>query len=463
MSRLYALREKREELADELTRLANKSTLTEGEEEHYARAQRQYEKIGADIDTLEARVRETERIQGALRDGTARMIDGMPGLPPERERLTAQSEALAAIERQRHLSPAQLDRCEEIVRTGDEHMARYIEVHGRSEYQSAFQKLVEAGDPGVAALHMSDLEREAMRDSYELRSQSLTNGSGGYAVPTFIDPTVILTNQETENPFLSICNVIDINTSVWKGVSSAGVSWSFDAEGAEVSDDSLTSMTQPSIQVEKAQGFIPYTIEIGQDWPGFSEELTRLLAEGYDELLVGKFTTGAGHGSTEPMGALTALDASTGVEVVTTTDGQFGVEDIYKVYEALPQKYRRKASWMMSVSVNDKIRRMGVYDNSHAFTVNLPALAASQILGAPVYENPYMPDYSSTTGAANILILAAFNNYAVVRRAGMTVEVVPHLLHTDNNRPMGTRGLYAWARIGGGWANLAGGRLLQNQ
>ena len=76
---------------------------------------------------------------------------------------------------------------------------------------------------------MTDSERQAMADSYSVRAQSETSVAGGYAVPVYIDPTVILSDQESSNPFLSICKVVDITTNAWKGVSSAGVSWSFDA------------------------------------------------------------------------------------------------------------------------------------------------------------------------------------------------------------------------------------------
>ena len=42
------------------------------------------------------------------------------------------------------------------------------------------------------------------------------------------------------------------------------------------------------------------------------------------------------------------------------------------------------------------------------------------------------------------------------------VELVPHLFHTDNNRPSGQRGWFAHARIGGNSVNDLGFRLLVN-
>jgi HK97 family phage major capsid protein len=56
-----------------------------------------------------------------------------------------------------------------------------------------------------------------------------------------------------------------------------------------------------------------------------------------------------------------------------------------------------------------------------------------------------------------------FDRYAIVRRSGMRIEVVPHLLGTATNLPSGQRGFYAWSRVGAGPTGLNGFRLLQNQ
>src|SRR5690606_30701012 len=248
-----------------------------------------------------------------------------------------------------------------------------------------------------------------------------------------------------------------VMTNEWKGVSSAGVTWSFDAEANEVSDDS-PELAQPNVEIHSARGFIPYSIEIGQDYPGFAEEMSRLLAEGYDELLVEKFSTGGGSG--EPHGILTALDANTNVEILTDTSGAFNVEDLYKVWKSLPQKYRRNANWMMSEDVNGRVRQFGT-DHYHAQTENLRAERADVLFGRVVLENAYFPDVvvSSTTDS-NLLVVGDFRNYVIARRGGMTVEFVPHLFG-NSHRPTGQRGWFAHARIGGDVVNDVAFRLLQ--
>src|SRR5690348_3709763 len=288
-----------------------------------------------------------------------------------------------------------------------------------------------------------------------------TTTAGGFGIPVFIDPSIIMTAQGSDNPFLKIAKQVDVNTNAWKGVSSAGVTWSFDSEAAEVSDDSAT-LAQPSVTVFMARGFIPYSIELGQDYPSFASEMSQLLAEGYDELLVNKFTQGSGTG--EPKGILTALSANTNVRVTVQTSGtNFGANDPYNVWKALPQRFRRKASWLMSVDVNNKIRQLGTANVFHAYTENLPAEWADMLFGKQTYESPYMPDTTTSTSATTgLAVVGDFSNYVIARRGGMTVEQIPMLFHTANNLPSGQRGWFAYARIGGNSVNDLGFRLLVN-
>lgn len=68
-----------------------------------------------------------------------------------------------------------------------------------------------------------------------------------------------MTAQGSGNPFLEIAAQKTVTTNIWKGVSSSGVSWSFDTEASEVSDDSAV-LAQPSVTVHMARGFIPFSI-----------------------------------------------------------------------------------------------------------------------------------------------------------------------------------------------------------
>jgi HK97 family phage major capsid protein len=361
-----------------------------------------------------------------------------------------------------HLRSDQKDEVERQIRRNTD-IARRIIVTENDDYRTAWQKLVTM-PPAEVAASMTEDERTAVRAYQEYRalSEGVTT-AGGFGIPVFIDPSIIMTAQGTDNPFLEICKQVDVNTNVWKGVSSAGVTWHFNyAEGSTTSADDPT-LAQPSVTVYMARGFIPYSIEVSQDYPGFADEMSTLLAAGYQELLVDKFTRGAGAGSLEPTGILTALSANTNVRVALTTGGTIGAPDPYKVWQALPQRFRQNATWLMSVATNNAIRQIGTANVYHAFTVNLPNDWADTLFRRSVRESPYMPDpTTSTTTTGGLAVVGDFSNYLIARRGGMSVELVPTLFDVTNNRPTGQRGWFAYSRVGGNSINDLGFRLLTN-
>lgn len=344
-------------------------------------------------------------------------------------------------------------------------IARRILVTETEEYREAYMKLMTQPE---AAAFLSTEERDAVRAFIEYRAMSEgTTTAGGFGIPVFIDPSIILTAQESGNPFLEIARQVDINTNQWKGVSSAGVTWAFQTEAATATDNS-PSLAQPSVPVYTARGTIPFSIEVGQDYPMFADEMTTLLVEGYDELLVNKFTIGSG--TNEPKGILTALSANTNVRVrVQTAGSNFGPLDPYAVWKALPKKYRRaRAAWLMSVGVNNAIRQLGTANVYHATTVAMPEEWLEKLFNRLTYESPYMPDVTtSTTNTDGLAVVGDFQNFVIARRGGMTTEFIPNLVQqvtagSGPAMPTGQRAWFAYARIGSNSVNDLAFRLLCN-
>jgi HK97 family phage major capsid protein len=343
-------------------------------------------------------------------------------------------------------------------------VARRILVTENEDYRNAWMKLVTQPD---AAGFLSDEERQAVRAFQEYRAASEgTTTAGGFGIPVFIDPSIILTAQGSGNPFLQLAHQVNINTNIWKGVSSAGVSWAFQTEAAPATDN-MATLAQPTVTVYMARGFIPYSIEIGQDYPGFASEMSTLLTAGYDELLVDKFTRGSG--TNEPRGILTALSANTNVRVRAATNaGIISASDPYTLWQAIPQRNRRNASWLMNVSVNNAVRQLGTANVYHAYSVNLPEAWTDSLFGKGVYESPYMPNLSTTTTNTEGYIIAGdFSNYVIARNGGMSVELIPQIFQQATagsayGFPSGQRGWFAYARIGGNSVNDLGFRLLVN-
>jgi HK97 family phage major capsid protein len=469
--------ELRDEQTTLLTSLNELHTTAEG------RALTEDEQTRWDTDT--ARVEEIDGILAryqraselANRPGHVESGDGATGAPEVMRRVDpfdgevrslsygeARDKALKALESRDltgHLEDRQKEHMERLFRTRSRNtdggaLARRLLVTESEAYRSAFMKVVTKTQPVL-----TPEEARALQAFDEIRAMSIgTDASGGFGVPVLIDPTIILTGQGSPNYFFQLARVETITTDEWKGVSSAGVSWSFDAEAAEVSDDAPT-LAQPNVVTKKAQGFIPYSIEVGMDYPGFAAEMATLLAEGYNELVTEKLTTGSA--SDDPTGIVTALDANTNVEVTPTTDGAFGAVDLYKLWDNLPIKYRMKDScaWMASTDVVNEIRNFGTTLGSN-FTVDLTDESIPRLFGRRFFQNDFMADFTGTTGAANLLVVGDWTNFLIAQRAGMSVELVPHLLGS-NRRPSGQRGWYAWARIGSDSVNDLGFRLLQNQ
>lgn len=398
------------------------------------------------------RPKAVEQVYANIRHG----LDDMTGDVRRLTNAEARDRALRVLESKNNsviLKPDQEDHLDRQVRTNTD-IARRILVTENEAYREAWMKLVTNPNAGYS---LTEEQRDSLRVWEEYRAMSEgTTTAGGYGIPVFIDPSIILTAQGSGNPFLQLARQVTVNTNAWKGVSSAGVSWAFQAEAATVADNSPT-LAQPQVNVYTARGFLPFSIELEQDYPGFADEMATLLASGYDELLINKFTVGSG--SNEPMGIVTALDADTTDEVQLTTAGVLGSQDIYGLWQAVPQRFRRNASWLMSVNVNNKIRQLGTANVFHAFTVNLPAEWADYLFGKQTFESPYMTDLTSTAHT-NVAVVGDFSNYLIARRGGMSVELVPTLVDVTNNRPTGQRGWFAYARIGGGSVNNQGFRLL---
>jgi hypothetical protein len=165
-------------------------------------------------------------------------------------------------------------------------------------YRSAFQKYIRFGPEATLAMTAPEQAAVAKFRQFEqewvARSASEnTTTAGGFGIPVLIDSSIVLTSGAIDAPILRFSRIEQVTNNIWKGVSSAGMSWSFDTEAAEVSDDTPT-LAQPSVTVHMARGFLPYSIEVGMDYPGFAMEFGKLLNQGYNDLLAVHSMTGTG-------------------------------------------------------------------------------------------------------------------------------------------------------------------------
>lgn len=378
------------------------------------------------------------------------------GLTPEAHARELRARAETAIEKMTGTTDKRreaMQRMLESYETSDARMSQQLLATSSPDYMRAFAKL--AKTQGRSEV-LNDRERAAVA-----RAMSLTDTAGGFLVPFQLDPTVILTSEGSENDIRQIARQVVATGDVWHGVSAGAVSWSFDAEAAEVSDDSPT-FAQPTVTIRTARGFVPISLEAYQDEANVANTVATLLAEGKDDIEARVFVDGTA-GANEPVGLITALSATDGagndVTVDSATGDTFAVGDVYATYNDLGARYRRRLAWLANPLTYSAIRQFDTAGGG-SFWTNLGGGTPERLLGQPVYEADSM-DGTITAAADNYILVAGdFRNYVIADRVGLTVEFVPQLFATANNLPTGQRGWFAYYRVGADVVNVSGFRLL---
>lgn len=375
------------------------------------------------------------------------------GRDPDEVNQELRARALCAIEKM----PGANDRIREsgtrILERWDDrnsYIARLVLHTSSPAYMRAWCK--KARDPQGADFTAE--ERLAWQQAEAFRAMSLSDSAGGYLVPFQLDPTVIITGDISVSEIRRVARQVVATGDVWNGVSSGAVSWSWDAEGAEVSDDA-TTFAQPSIPINTARGFVPISMEALADEANVTATVAELLAEGRTDLEAAAFVTGSGAG--QPTGIVTAL-TGTASELTAAGTASFVLDDLYDVHGALAARYRRMASWLGNTLTYNLIRQFDT-SGGGGFWTNLGNGTPELLLGRQVLEAEDMAG-TLTTGS-KILVFGDFRNYVVADRVGMTVEFIPHLFHTSNNRPSGQRGWFASYRTGADSVNDGAFRMLK--
>lgn len=377
------------------------------------------------------------------------------GRDPEQVSSELRSRALSAVETMSGASDNIRSAATKIIEDADavdSRLARHVLVTSNPDYLRAWSKM--AKNPMNPML--TAIEQQAVHDAESWRAMSLTDSAGGFLVPFQVDPALIVTSAGSYSEITQVARQVIATGDTWNGVSSAAISWSWDAEATEVSDDSPT-FAQPAIPIHKAQGFVPISVEGLQDMANVTESVGQLFAEGQQDLEAVTLITGSGSG--QPTGIVTALTGTASV-VNATTDDTFALADVYKVRDALPAKWRRRASWLANNSIYSKVRQFDT-SGGGGFWTDLNDDRPPRLLGRNAIEAEAMDGTITTSGAVHnyAMIFGDFSQYVVARRLGMTVELIPHLFG-ENRRPTGQRGWIAWYRAGADSTNDAAFRML---
>lgn len=354
-------------------------------------------------------------------------------------------------------------------------MVEQSRIYARSDHQEAVTKILERADEdgGLADYasrlvlatstpeyirawakrmrehHLTSEESALLARAQDITTRAaMTSGgttTGGYAVPTPIDSTFIITGAGSANPFRRIASqefLTEGNT--WKGITSAQVTASFDSEAAEVSDDSPT-VGQPSIAVATGRAFAQFSIEASMDIPNLVNQIARLFADAKDNIEASNFATS----SSAPKGVMSVVAAVTASRVSSTTGGAYAVADVYKLQGQLPARHRingASRAWVMNNVTINTTRQFATANNYHFYLVDGQSGAPRTLLGDQLVEATSVT--STVTTGNDLMVYGDFSKFLIVDRLGMTTEPVQHLLATANNLPTLQRGVFCYWRVG---------------
>jgi len=323
-------------------------------------------------------------------------------------------------------------------------LAAHLLATGSPTYRSALNKVIANAHPY--------LERDEAR-----ALTAATDASGGFAMPFSLDPTLIDINAGVANPIRQLARIRTTMTDNWQGVTSAGMTASWDAEASEVSDDAPT-LAQPAISIKHPRLFVPFSLEHEDDIDVVLSDFAAEAGRAKDRLESAAFATGATGGNNAP-GIITLLVAASQITTSAGSDA-FAVADLYALQGAVADRFDDTASWLMNKTVINLARQFGTANN-HTLLTQLADGQPPQLLGAPLYRWSSLDGVITAAAENYIAIYGDVGEcYTIVDRLGMTIELIPHLFATANNLPSGQRGLYARWRVGAGLTNASACRVL---
>lgn len=454
-----------EALRSEILALAETPELTEAQEARYVEANARFDAATAELRAAEARAEQVAKVRSfVVPQGTAPTVERSNGpavIVKRSAEEVLEDRSTTGRERTRQLADALLRSNESKIENGSDqaHFERIARRHG-GDHRWAEGILARSTDVYADAFAKVVTGREMLLDNEERAAVAIgTTTQGGLLVPTHLDPSLIVTNDGSSNVMRAAgtTKVTLTEGNVWYGVTTAGVTASWDAELTEVSDDSPT-VASASITCFQAQALVQATVQAFDDISGLQSNVLALFADAKDQLEGAAHMTG--NGTSAPGGLFTLINASSSLKTTSTTAATIGEVDIHALYRALPVRWRSRGTFVGHPLFLLATKRLGTAVSS-SYTGDLTTGITDRILGRPVLESDDAPSTTTTTALDQEIAFADLSSYVIVDKpGGVSIEFIPHLFNTSNNLPDGRRAWYMRWRTGAGMPALAAGRLL---
>ena len=432
--------------------------------------------IQAEVTKLEARLSELEQIE--VRQTNARRAPVAGIHKPEDiadvrslSNSEARSRAVSFLERSKNFAKADHQNAVIELIEGSGNVgaaaARMALTTGTDAYSRGWMKHMSGNTYAI-----TDEERAALAkgfDGYSQEERAMTSGtgaSGGFFVPVYIDPTMIITGAGATSPFRRISTVKNIGPAFggWFGATAAQVTAAWTGEGA-VAPDNTPTVAQPNIPIWMAEASVTASFAAFEDVADLAADVASLFIDAKNNLEAAAFTTGSG--TSQPTGVVTAIGAVGGSRVSPTTGGTLALADVFKVQNVLPERFQNydwspetPLAWASSLTVANQLRSLAMAQNSaNSVWTDATGGVPPTLAGAPIYRAGAMS--TSLTTGQDVLIFGDFSRYYIIDRIGFSMEFIPNTFDQATGRPNASRAYIAHWRQGANAVDTNAFRLLR--
>jgi HK97 family phage major capsid protein len=313
-------------------------------------------------------------------------------------------------------------------------------------YESAFRSILRYPDAfrnGTGIFMWSDQERLAYQDVMACRAALIEDtGTGGqYLLPLVLDSSIMFTNAGSANPWRRVCRNVMTSAKAWNGVTSAGTTANWVAEGVIITDTTPTLGALVLTPLKEAAFMMASFEEVADT--AIATQVPALLQDGFDRLEEAAFTTG--NGTTQPAGAVTRATVGSNTGLVNVANGPA----VYTLLSDLPVRFRvgdqAKPYWVANIAVINLLRQVAPFAAATESIVsddtNPPTM-----FGYPLLESTTMDASNATGGHKNLLFFDA-NSFIICERLGTTVVMDPMVSGAGGILPVGVVGWYGYRRV----------------
>jgi HK97 family phage major capsid protein len=312
-------------------------------------------------------------------------------------------------------------------------------------YESAMRSVFRNPDmfaTGLGAMVWSDDERQAvhavMNNTACRAAFAETSGAvGAFALPLQLDDTILFTNAGIASPHRSLARHELGTSNTWNGITSAGATANWVAEGTAVTD-TTPAIGQLVITPYKMMTWIFGSFEVLDD-TSLSEQVPRLFEEARGRLEGSAFAIGTG--TAQPFGAVTRAGADASAGALTNTM-------IYNLDQNLPPRFRNggRVAWAANESIRNVARQVAKFTGAVESIVNdNTADGIPEMLGYDFYESSAM--LGGSVGNRELL-LGDWSSYIIVDRLPSVVVAEPLVMSQATALPTGQRGWLNYSRVG---------------